>query len=78
MRTYTAAYRKEMEPYPIWPVPDELIHTTVEMDAWASAEQITSAQREHLVNVLTRRLAEIEPGTVWCGSPIVNRSEVAA
>ncbi|MDH6624355.1 hypothetical protein M2271_002157 [Streptomyces sp. LBL] len=74
--TLAAACRQAMEPYPVWPVPDDLIHITVEMDAWARAEQITPAQRERLVNVLTRRLAEVEPGTVWCGSPIVNKAGV--
>ncbi|MFI6803811.1 2'-5' RNA ligase family protein [Streptomyces luteogriseus] len=69
-----AACRTVLQDYPVWCLPDDRIHITVEMDAAAPSEQITQAQRAQLISELEARLAGIDPFTVLCGSPIANRS----
>ncbi|MEU5633758.1 hypothetical protein ACH47C_17705 [Streptomyces rishiriensis] len=69
-----AACRTAMQGYPIWCLPDDLLHITVEMDAWATSDHIGVAQRADLVAALTNRLSDFDPFTLLCGSPIVNRT----
>lgn len=73
-----AECRTALQEYPIWCLPDDLIHITIEIDAWATSEHISASQRTRLISALTARLAGLDPFTVLCGSPIANRSEVAA
>jgi len=74
MRAYIAACRTAMQEYPIWCLPDDLVHITIKMNAVAPSEQISADQRARLVSALEARLTGIEPFTVLCGSPLANRS----
>ncbi|MFJ2812155.1 hypothetical protein [Streptomyces sp. NPDC087294] len=69
-----AACRAVLEEYPVWCLPDDLIHITIEISSWATSEHISTMQRTRLVSALTARLAGLDPFTVLCGSPVANRS----
>lgn len=69
-----AASRAVLGDYPIWCVPDDLVHITVEMDAAAPSDGISPAERTSLIAALKDRLTRIEPFTVLCGSPLANRT----
>lgn len=73
-----AACRETMGGYPIWCVPEDLVHITVEMDAAAPSANISTTERTRLITALEGELTRIEPFTLWCGSPLANRTEVAA
>ncbi|MFJ9712138.1 hypothetical protein [Streptomyces sp. NPDC101234] len=74
MKPYIAACRAAMQEYPIWCLPDDLVHITIEMNAAAPSEQISADQRARLVAALQARLTGFAPFTVLCGSPLANRS----
>ncbi|MFJ8637380.1 hypothetical protein [Streptomyces sp. NPDC093568] len=69
-----AACREVLGDYPIWCVPDDLVHITVEMDAAAPSSDISTDERTRLITALKDRLTHIEPFTLWCGSPLANRT----
>lgn len=69
-----AACHEVLGDYPIWCVPDDLVHITVEMDAAAPSTDISTAERTRLIAALKDRLTRIEPITVLCGSPLANRT----
>ncbi|WP_019062456.1 hypothetical protein [Streptomyces prunicolor] len=69
-----AACRPVLGEYPIWCPSDDLVHITVEMNAAASSEEITDAQRSALIAELAARFADFSPFTVLCGSPLANRT----
>ncbi|MFD0440561.1 2'-5' RNA ligase family protein [Streptomyces chartreusis] len=50
------------------------MHITVEMDASAPSRDISTAERMRLITALKGELARIEPFTLWCGSPLANRT----
>ncbi|MFD4561237.1 2'-5' RNA ligase family protein [Streptomyces sp. NPDC058469] len=72
MRAYTC--REVLGDYPIWCVPDDLVHITVETDASAPSTDISPAERTRLIAALKARLTRFEPITVLCGSPLANRT----
>ncbi|MGI5457616.1 hypothetical protein ACQEWB_31490 [Streptomyces sp. CA-249302] len=69
-----AACREALDGYPVWCVPDDLVHITVEMDASAPSSDIGAAERTRLITALKGELKHIEPFTVLCGSPLANRA----
>ncbi|MFE9597141.1 hypothetical protein [Streptomyces hokutonensis] len=69
-----AACRPVLDDYPIWCLPDDLVHITIEMDAAAPSHQISTAQRAALIAELEVLLADFRSFTVLCGSPIANRT----
>ncbi|MCC9706111.1 MULTISPECIES: hypothetical protein [Streptomyces] len=69
-----AACRTTMQHYPIWCLPDDLVHITIEMDAAAPSQEISAARRALLISELKAGLRSFEPFTVLCGSPIAGRS----
>ncbi|MBZ3904500.1 2'-5' RNA ligase family protein [Streptomyces griseiscabiei] len=71
-----AACREALGGYPVWCVPDDLVHITVEMDASAPSSDISAAERTRLITALKDALKHIEPFTVLCGSPLANRAGV--
>lgn len=74
LRAYSTACRTTMQHDPIWCLPDDLVHITIEMDAAAPSEEISADQRTLLISGLKAGLRSFEPFTVLCGSPIANRS----
>ncbi|WP_055530182.1 2'-5' RNA ligase family protein [Streptomyces graminilatus] len=69
-----AACREAMRPYPITLLDDGLLHATVEMVADTTADRITAAERQDLVEALRGRLADMTPFQVTAGSPIANKA----
>ncbi|WP_340375706.1 2'-5' RNA ligase family protein [Streptomyces sp. SS7] len=69
-----AACREVLGDYPIWCVPDDLVHITIEMDAAAPSTDISTTERTRLITTLKDRLTRIEPFTVLCGSALANRT----
>ncbi|MFI9829649.1 hypothetical protein ACIHIX_18390 [Streptomyces sp. NPDC051913] len=69
-----AACRAVMGEYPIWCVPDDLVHITIEMDAAAPSSGISTDERRSLIAALKARLTRIKPFTVLCGSPLAGRT----
>jgi hypothetical protein len=70
----TAACHEAMRPYPITLLDDGLLHTTVEMVADTTADRITTAERQDLIEALRGRLADTAPFQVTAGSPIANKA----
>ncbi|MFD8609702.1 2'-5' RNA ligase family protein [Streptomyces sp. NPDC059631] len=63
-----------MEPYPIALLEGGRLHATVEMVADTTADRITAAEREDLVEALRTHLADVTPFQVTAGSPIANKA----
>ena len=70
----TDACHEAMEPYPITLLSNGLLHATVEMVADTTADRITAAEREDLVEALHKHLADVAPFQVTAGSPIANKA----
>ncbi|WP_328844873.1 hypothetical protein [Streptomyces sp. NBC_00258] len=72
--TLISECRTVLHDYPVWCLPDDLVHITVEMDAYAPSTGISTDERARLIAALKARLTGVEPFTVLCGSPIANRT----
>ncbi|MEU6353595.1 2'-5' RNA ligase family protein [Streptomyces sp. NPDC047072] len=70
----TSACHQAMRPYPIVLLNGGLLHTTVEMVADTTADNITAAERQDLIEALRHRLTDTTPFQVQAGSPIANRA----
>jgi hypothetical protein len=70
----TTACHQAMRPYPITLLNGGLLHTTVEMVADTTADRITAAERQDLIEALRHRLADTAPFQVQAGSPIANKA----
>ncbi|MFE2426930.1 hypothetical protein ACFXJ5_09275 [Streptomyces sp. NPDC059373] len=69
-----AACRTAMAPYPIRPLPDGLLHVTVEMVADTTSDKISATERDTLADSLRSHLDGVAPFQVMAGSPIANRA----
>ncbi|MFK0154324.1 2'-5' RNA ligase family protein [Streptomyces sp. NPDC090493] len=70
----TTACHEAMRPYPITLLNGGLLHTTVEMVADTTADHVTAAERQDLIEALRHRLTDTAPFQVHAGSPIANRA----
>uniref|UniRef100_A0AAU2V7R3 2'-5' RNA ligase family protein n=1 Tax=Streptomyces sp. NBC_00003 TaxID=2903608 RepID=A0AAU2V7R3_9ACTN len=70
------ASQSALKPYPVLPLPNEMLHVTLEMVSGVPSDQITLAERAELVTSLETHLAEVPAFQFLAGSPVANRAGV--
>ncbi|MDX5569100.1 hypothetical protein PYK79_45565 [Streptomyces sp. ID05-04B] len=70
----TASCHEAMAPYPITLLTGGLLHTTVEMIADTTADRISAAERQDLVEALHKHIGDLAPFQITAGSPIANKA----
>ncbi|MEU4347104.1 2'-5' RNA ligase family protein [Streptomyces sp. NPDC023838] len=74
LRGLVTACRTALKPYPIQPLPDHLLHVTLEMITDAPADRITDAERTELITSLDNHLAAMSAFRLLAGSPVANKA----